>query len=96
MLSSCISTLSIITVLPLTLCLSSLVKLLLSLCHVYSMWGLSLEGRLSGNVVVEWVEHVIVRVVFSSTSGKLLELLMIGISGTSIKINEKTHFININ
>jgi hypothetical protein len=57
---------------------------------------LSLEGRLSGNVVVEWEEHVIVTVVFSSTSGKLLELLMIGISGTSIKINEKTHFVNIN
>jgi hypothetical protein len=49
------------------------------------MIGFRSDGRLSGNMVVDLVEHVIIRYVFSTTSDKLIELLMTGIPGSSIK-----------
>ena len=83
MLLSCLCTFSIISVLPLSICLPSLVRFLLSLCHLYSMIGFRSDGILSGNMVVDLVEHVITRTLVTTTSD--VDLLITGVDGKSIK-----------
>ena len=71
-----------VSVLPLIICQPSLVRFLLSLCHLYSMIGFRSDGRLLVNIVVDLVEHIMVRIIFSTTSD--VDLMSTGVPGIPV------------